>query len=53
MSPIFSDGLRRSVIFRNIKIDVLCGPLKYQGLGFKNIYTNQGIKHIIKILHDP
>ena len=52
MSPVFSDGLPRSVICINKKIYVVYGLLKCQVLGVNSLSTTQGIKHIIQKLYE-
>ena len=52
MSPILCAGLTRSIIFINMKIDVVCVLLKYQGFVFKNLYITSLIKYPMQILCD-
>ena len=47
-----SAGLPRLGICKNMKREVMYVHMKYQGLGVKNLYDIQGIKHIIQIVDD-
>ena len=50
--PRLSDGITRSGICRNMKMDAMYGTMKYQGLGVNNVYTTKGTNQIMKIVDD-
>ena len=47
---LLNSFLPKAGINRNIKRDVLYGPIAYQGLGLKDMYLTQGIAHVCDIV---
>jgi hypothetical protein len=50
MAPVLEARLATSGICRTFPRDLVYGPLKYQGLALPNLYTVQGIEHILTIM---
>ena len=50
MAPVLHGGLSKMGVCKNMPRDLVYGPLKYQGLGIPNLYTTQGLSHIVTVL---
>ena len=50
MAPILTGGLPKMGVSRSMARDLVYAPLKYQGLSINNLYTTQGLEHIMAIL---
>jgi hypothetical protein len=50
MRPFLNSGLSVSWAVRSIPRAVVWGPLRYQGLGIRHLYTTQGVEHLLAIL---
>lgn len=56
MRPAVQQGLRSAGIVSSMPRAIVFGPLKYQGLGLKHLYTLQGIAHLKDLItrcHTP
>jgi hypothetical protein len=49
MRPFLNAGLSVSGVVRTMPQAVVWGPVQYQGLGIRHLYTAQGVKHILTI----
>jgi hypothetical protein len=50
MRPFLNAGLSASGVVRTMPRAVVWGPVRYQGLGIRHIYTTQGIEHLLAML---
>jgi hypothetical protein len=50
MKPFLTAGLSVSGVVRTIPRAIVWGPLRYQGLGIRHLFTTQGVEHLIAIL---
>jgi hypothetical protein len=50
MRPFINSGLSASGVVRSIPRAVVWGPLRYQGLDIRHLYTTQGVEHLLAIL---
>jgi hypothetical protein len=50
MRPFLNAGLSASGVVRSMPRAVVWGPLRYQGLGIRHLYTTQGVEHLLAIL---
>jgi hypothetical protein len=50
MRPFLNAGLSASGVVRSIPRAVAWGPLRYQGLDIRHLYTTQGVEHLLAIL---
>jgi hypothetical protein len=50
MCPFLNAGLSASGVVWTMLRAVVWGPVRYQGLGIRHLYTTQGIEHLLAIL---
>ena len=49
MKPILKAGLSRSGVINTLPRELVYGPISRQGLGYKHLYTEEGIQHIARL----
>jgi hypothetical protein len=50
MRPFLNAGLSASGVVQSMPWAIMWGPLRYQGLDIKHLYTTQGVKHLLTLL---
>jgi hypothetical protein len=50
MKPFLNAGLSASGVTSKMPRPVVWGPLRYQGLGIRHLWTTQGVEHLLAIL---
>jgi hypothetical protein len=50
MHLFLNAGLSASGVVYSMPRAVVWGPLRYQGLGIRQLYTTQGVEHLLDIL---
>jgi hypothetical protein len=50
MRPFLNAGLSASGVVRTIPRAIVWGPLRYQGLEIRHLFTTQGVEHLIAIM---
>jgi hypothetical protein len=50
MRPFLNAGLSALGVVRTMPRAVVWGPMRYQGLGIRHLYTTQGVEHLLAIL---
>jgi hypothetical protein len=50
MRPFLNAGLSASGVVRSMPRAIVWGPLRYQGLDIKHLYTTQGVEHLLTLL---